>query len=105
VTRRPEVSSEQSSPLYAWLLRREQEAHERPGLTLPWTQQQPSYTGSPATLEALRNGQPVDVSVSALPKWAREGEQLTWTRRATVSPDGAVVLRDDAAAWMGEQGL
>lgn len=81
MSRRPTVPTEQTSPLYEWLLRREEEAHERPGCSLPWSDTQPSYTGSTERLQALRRGDPVDVPLSALPPWARDGEPLRWSRR------------------------
>ena len=37
---------------------------------------------------------------------ARVGQALHWWRRAVVSADGAVVLRDDdGSAWLAENGL
>lgn len=66
----------------------------------------PAYTGCDERLAALRAGRPVDVPVSALPRWARPGEELRWWRRATVSPDGtAAFYDDDGTAWLAEQGL
>jgi hypothetical protein len=44
--------------------------------------------------------------VSALPRWARVGEALHWWRRALISADGTVVLRDDdGSQWLPENGL
>jgi hypothetical protein len=108
MTRRPTNDDHsQDAPLYAWLLRREEDALWCPSRTLPWTPEQPSYTGRDERLAALRAGEPVDVPVSALPRWARAGEDLKrWWRRATVSPHGAVTFwDDDGSAWLQENEL
>ena len=91
--------------LYDWLLAREEEAHQQPGYTLPWTLEQPSYDGTPQRLAALQRGEPVDLPVSALPAWARVGEKLHWWRRATVSADSVTFYDDDGSEWLTENGL
>ena len=104
--RRPTEADDQAAPLYA---RWKTAWSARIGVladTLSWTPDQPSHTGSDERLVALRAGAPVDVPLSALPRWARAGEELRWWRRATVAADGAVTFYDDdGSAWLAENGL
>ena len=100
-----EPQSTGRSKLYDFLVDREEQALAAGG-ALGWLPEQPSYTGTPERLAALRAGEPVDLPLSALPAWARNGDVLHWTRRATVSADGTVAFRDDdGSAWLAENGL
>ncbi|PND54342.1 hypothetical protein CRM90_28430 [Mycobacterium sp. ENV421] len=90
--------------LYPWLADREQRAVAAGGaLADPTTGT--SYDGSRERLAALRRGDCVDFQLGSLPPWARVGEPLRWWRRATVSADGSMQLRDDDSAWIVEHGL
>jgi hypothetical protein len=90
--------------LHAWLLHREERALAAGG-TLGWTPDQPSYTGDPERLEALRAGQPVILAASDLPRHARGGVDTPWWRWATVDRDGGVQFWDGAREWATENGL
>jgi hypothetical protein len=82
--------------LYRWLYDRA-EQEDRQSMPLP---------GNAARLEAFRRGEPVNVPVSDLPKWAREGVDVrSWSLRAVVSAEGAVAYADDSGEWLEENGL
>jgi hypothetical protein len=49
-----------------WLADREEEAHRSPNCTLPWTPEQPSYTGTAERLAAFRAGHDVNVPIGGL---------------------------------------
>lgn len=91
--------------LYAWLRQREEQAHCQPDLTLPWTAERAGYTGTADRLAALRAGRPVNVPVSALPRWARPDGEVRWCDRAVVEPDSVRFVEDDGRAWLAENGL
>jgi hypothetical protein len=98
--------SRYSSGLYAWLVEREELAHRRPGRTLPWTPEQPSYTGLPDRLITLRAGCAINLPVGDLPKHARVGLDEHWWNRVVVAPDGTITpTNDDALLWAAENGL
>ncbi|MCU1698259.1 MAG: hypothetical protein JWR34_4322 [Mycobacterium sp.] len=94
-----------SSGVYEWLADREERAAAAKDSTLPWTDEQPSYTGRPERLSKLRAGLAVNVAVSELPRYARLGLDGHWWNRATVEPSGAIELTIDAGEWAAEQGL
>jgi hypothetical protein len=102
MARVPEAVQHDLTGLYAWLVDREEQAHERPACTLPWTPEQPSYTGTPERLAAFRAGEPVALRAWDLPKWARGGERKEFlgNRRAVVWPDGSVQIRVTTAQEM-----
>lgn len=100
-----DVGEGAGSGLYGWLLRREEQAHGCAGLTLPWTAEQPSYTGTVDRLAALRAGRPVNVPVSALPSWARPVGEVRWWDRAIVEPGSVRFVGDDGRRWIEENGL
>jgi hypothetical protein len=52
----PDVTQSRFSGVYGWLADREEEAHRSPNCTLPWTSEQPSYTGTAERLTAFRAG-------------------------------------------------
>lgn len=93
------------SGLYRWLLRREEQAHRRPDLTLPWAAEQPSYTGTVDRLAALRTGRPINVPVSALPRWAQPAGEVHWWDRAIVEPGSVRFVEDDGCRWLQDSGL
>jgi hypothetical protein len=101
----PSDAQSRFAGLYAWRADREQRALAAGG-KLPWTPEQPSYDATPERLAALQRGEPVDVQVSALPSWARVGEEPRWWRRVTVSADGSVEFwDDDGSAWLAENNI
>jgi hypothetical protein len=56
--------------------------------------------------DAMRAGEPLDVSAGDLPAWARVGEACHWWRRATVTASGEVSFYDDdGSIWLAENGL
>ena len=76
------------------------------GGTLPPGDGTPCWDGTPERLAALQRGATVDLPLYGLPSWARVDEPLRWWRRAVVSADGSVVLRDDdGRLWLEENGL
>jgi hypothetical protein len=99
-----EPSGIQPSKVYVWPLEREQQAHQRPGCTMPWTPEQPSYTGLLDRLATLRAGCAVNVAVSELPRYVRVGMDTRWWNRATVSPDGSITLTVDCGECAAENG-
>lgn len=105
MTRRPVVSADGETALYAWLRQREERAHCQLDLTLPWTAEQSSYTGTVDRLAALRAGRPVNVPVSALPSWARPVGEVRWWDRAIVEPGAVRFVGDDGSLWIEENGL
>jgi hypothetical protein len=91
--------------LYSWLIDRERQALDAGGV-LPWTPDQPAYTGIPERLEALQAGEPVDMPAGDLPPYARAGRRCRWRDRAVVDADGGVEFyTDDGSAWLRENGL
>ena len=94
------------STLYAWLLRREEEAVRGGGLPLV-VGTQPAYPGCPWRLAQLRAGRDVSFAMTDLPPWARERPltKYDWWDRAVVSPDGSVRYADDNGEWLLENGL
>ncbi|MCV7173075.1 hypothetical protein H7I41_24420 [Mycobacterium manitobense] len=95
MTRRPSGAPGRSA-LYAHLLARADELAAHPMAT----------PGDREHLAALRAGRSVDVSVSALPEWARGGEPTHWWRRAIVTNAGGVeCYDDDAQRWLADNGL
>jgi hypothetical protein len=94
-----------SSGLYAWLVEREELAATRKGFTLPWSAEQPSYTGLPDRLATLRAGCAINLAVCELPRHARAGLDTHWWCRAVVSPDGSIALSVDQGEWLAEEGL
>ena len=93
------------SSLYEWLLRREEEA-ARQGGSLPWTPEQPGYTGSAERLAALRAGEVVNIPAGALPRRLRADEVYSVWHRAVVSPAGLVRIEvDNGSLWLAEHGL
>lgn len=105
MTRRPTAPAGETSQVYAWLLAREEAAALAPGRSLPWSAEQPSYEGSEERLAALRAGEPVDVYVGTLPKWAREGVHVAALTYARINADGSVTFRRDARQFAVENGL
>ena len=94
-----------TATLYQWLIDREARALAAGG-TLPWSSEQPSYTGSEARLEAMGRGEPVDIPASALPPYVRPAQACRQrSLRAVVDADGGVELyRDSGAAWLADAG-
>lgn len=95
-----------SSGLYGWLLEREELAATRPGFVLSNPDTGTSYSGLPDRLATLRARCAVNLPVSDLPRHARVGMYSNWVYRATVSPDGTIVLSvDDGHLWAAENGV
>jgi hypothetical protein len=100
----PSDQARYSSGLYQWLVDREERAARLGGL--PWTPEAPSYDGYPDRLAALRAGCALNLPVADLPKHARIGLDTGWVHRATVLPDGTIVLSvDNGRMWAAENGL
>lgn len=106
MTRRPAARpADRKTELRSWLLAREEAAMRMPGAALPWTPEMPGYTGSQERLTALRNGDPASFYAGSLPRSVIGDRPMGACTYATVWPDGTVEIREDAAAFLVDNGL
>lgn len=96
--------SRRSTRLYRWLAEREQRAVDEG--ELPWTAEAGGWDGDRGRLERFRRGEPVDLPLDGLPRWARNGEPPQWWQRVIVHANGRMdFYHDNGSMWRAEAGI
>jgi hypothetical protein len=88
--------------IYAWCKRRELAAYAAGGRVVEVGTGR-RYESRPERLAAVRAGEPLNLPLSELPRWARVNASRWW--RAVVSPGDVIELVDDTGEWSAENGL